>query len=165
MADKMLNALQLLAEDHRKVEQLFEKFGSARGAAAQQKIVQQLCEELTIHTMIEEEIFYPALRGKIEDDLLNEAMVEHDGAKTLVLDLKSAAPDEAYYTAKVTVLQEQIEHHIREEEKQRESIFAQARKADVDLDRLGEQLMARKQELRQLAQQGGLPDPKMEAVG
>ncbi len=152
MADKMLNALQLLAEDHRKVEQLFEKFGSARGAAAQQKIVQQLCEELTIHTMIEEEIFYPALCGKIEDDLLNEAMVEHDGAKTLVLDLKSAAPDEAYYTAKVTVLQEQIEHHVREEEKQRESIFAQARKADVDLDRLGEQLMARKQELRQLAQ-------------
>lgn len=165
MADKMLNALQLLAEDHRKVEQLFEKFESARGAGAQQKIVQQLCEELTIHTMIEEEIFYPALRGKIEDDLLNEAMVEHDGAKTLVLDLKSAAPDEAYYAAKVTVLQEQIEHHVREEEKQRESMFAQARKADVDLDRLGEQLMARKQELQQLAQQGRLPDPKMEAVG
>jgi hypothetical protein len=165
MAEKSMNAIQLLSEDHRTVEQLFDKFESARGASAQQKLVQQLCEELTIHTMIEEEIFYPALRGKVEDDMLNEAMVEHDGAKVLVLDLKSAEPNEEYYKAKVTVLQEQIEHHVREEEKQRDSMFAQARKAGVDLEELGAQLMARKQELQQMAQQGALPDPKMEAVG
>lgn len=164
MAEKMMNATQLLSDDHRKVEALFEKFEKVRGADAQQKIVQQLYEELTIHTMIEEEIFYPALRGKVEDDMLDEAFVEHDGAKMLLLALRDAEPDEEFYKAKVTVLQEQIEHHVKEEEKQRDSLFAQARKADVDFDALGSQMLARKEELLAMARQGTLPDPKMEAV-
>lgn len=161
---KIQSALELLSEDHRKVEMLFEKFEKARGADAQQKIVHQICDELTVHTMIEEEIFYPALRGKIEDDLLDEAYVEHDGAKMLLLALREAEPDEEYYKAKVTVLQEQIEHHVKEEEKQRDSMFAQARKADVDLDALGEQMLARKSELMAMADEGTLPPPQMEAV-
>ena len=162
---KTQSALDLLAEDHRKVEMLFEKFEKARGAAAQQKIVHQLCDELTVHTMIEEEIFYPALRGQIEEDVINEAYVEHDGAKMLLLALRDAEPDEEFYKAKVTVLQEQIEHHVKEEEKQRDSMFAQAKKADVDLDALGEQMMMRKTELMQMADEGTLPPPQMEAVG
>ncbi len=161
---KAQSAIDLLTEDHRKVEMLFEKFEKARGAAAQEKIVAQLCDELTVHTMIEEEIFYPALRGQIEDDLLNEAYVEHDGAKMLLLALRDAEPDEAFYKAKVTVLQEQIEHHVKEEEKQRDSMFAQARKAGVDLNALGEQMSARKADLMAMADEGTLPPPKMEAV-
>lgn len=162
---KTQSAIDLLTEDHRKVEMLFEKFEKARGAAAQQKIVNQLCDELTVHTMIEEEIFYPALRGQIEDDVLNEAYVEHDGAKMLLLALREGEPDEEFYSAKVTVLQEQIEHHVKEEEKQRDSMFAQARKTDVDLDALGEQMAMRKAELMKMADEGTLPPPKMEAVG
>ena len=136
---KTQSALDLLAEDHRKVEMLFEKFEKARGAAAQQKIVHQLCDELTVHTMIEEEIFYPALRGQIEEDVINEAYVEHDGAKMLLLALRDAEPDEEFYKAKVTVLQEQIEHHVKEEEGE---LFPKLRKADhlsgVDEDGLKE---------------------------
>ena len=161
---KIQSALDLLAEDHRKVEMLFEKFEKARGADAQQKIVHQICDELTVHTMIEEEIFYPALRGQIEDDMLDEAYVEHDGAKMLLLALREAEPDEEFYKAKVTVLQEQIEHHVKEEEKQRDSMFAQARKSEVDLDTLGEQMSARKSELMAMADEGTLPPPQMEAV-
>lgn len=161
---KSQSALTLLTDDHRKVEMLFEKFEGARGASAQQKIVHQICDELTIHTMIEEEIFYPALRGQIEDDMLDEAYVEHDGAKMLLLALREAEPDEEFYKAKVTVLQEQIEHHVKEEEKQRDSMFAQARKTDVDMDALGEQMMMRKTELLKMADEGTLPPPQMEAV-
>jgi hemerythrin superfamily protein len=161
---KSQSAIDILTEDHRKVEMLFEKFEKTRGGAAQQKIVHQICDELTVHTMIEEEIFYPALRGKIEDDLLDEAYVEHDGAKMLLLALREAEPDEDFYKAKVTVLQEQIEHHVKEEEKQRDSMFAQARKADVDLDALGVQMAARKDELMAMADAGTLPPPQMEAV-
>lgn len=164
MANTPMNATQLLAEDHRAVEQLFDKFDKARGAAAQEKIVRQLCEELTIHTMIEEEIFYPALRGKVEDDVLDEAYVEHDGAKMLILALRDAEPNEDYYKAKVTVLQEQIEHHVKEEERQRDSMFAQARKSSVDLEALGAQIQARKAELQEVARQGALPDPQIAAV-
>lgn len=161
---KTQSALELLSDDHRKVEALFEKFENARGAAAQQKIVHQICDELTVHTMIEEEILYPALRGHVEGDLLDEAFVEHDGAKVLVCALRDAEPDEDYYKAKVTVLQEQIEHHVKEEEKQRDSLFAQARKSGVDLDTLGEQMTARKAELMAMADDGTLPPPQMKAV-
>jgi hemerythrin superfamily protein len=159
-----LDATKLLSSDHRTVESLFEDFEKARGAAPKQKIVQKICMELKIHSMIEEEIFYPALRGKIEDDMLDEALVEHDGAKMLINDLESAEPDEEFYDAKVTVLQEQIEHHVKEEERERGSMFAQARKADVDLDALGEQMAARKAELLKQAKAGGLPPAEPSAV-
>jgi hypothetical protein len=107
--------------------------------------------------MIEEEIFYPALRGKISDDDLDEATVEHDSAKVLINELESAEPDEEFYDAKVKVLQELIEHHVKEEEKQADNLFQQTRAADVDLDALGEQLAARKAELMAMAESGGLP--------
>src|SRR3546814_8877577 len=96
--------------------------------------------------MIEEEIFYPALRGKIEEDMLDEAYVEHDSAKILIMDLEAAEPDEDFYDAKVAVLKEQVEHHVREEERQNDSIFAQARQSDADLQMLGEKVAERKQQ-------------------
>jgi hypothetical protein len=165
MADKdKRDALQLLTDDHRLVEDLFEKFKSASGASAQKKIVRQICEELTIHTMIEEEIFYPAIREAIDEDDIDEAQVEHDSAKTLILSLQQAEPSDDYYEAQVTVLKEQIEHHVYEEERQNGSMFTQVRKADIDLDALGEKMAARKAELKAQADDGRLPSPERVSI-
>src|SRR3954468_4700995 len=157
VTERKMDATHLLAEDHRKVEGLFEQFEKAGGDGRKEKIARQICMELKIHTMIEEEIFYPALRGKIDDDDLDEAYVEHDGAKILVNEIEAGGPDEEFYEAKVKVLQEQIEHHVKEEEKQQGNIFQQARATDVDLEALGQQMAARKQELMRLAEAQGLP--------
>src|SRR5687768_2619324 len=89
-----IDATRLLTEDHRKVEQLFEQFEKASGDGRKEKIAKQICTELKVHTIIEEEIFYPALRGKIEEDLLDEAYVEHDGAKMLINEIEAGGPDE-----------------------------------------------------------------------
>ena len=151
------DATHLLMEDHRKVEGLFEQYEKAGGDGRKEKIARQICTELKIHSMIEEEIFYPALRGKIDEDDLDEAYVEHDGAKTLINEIEAGGPDEEYYDAKVKVLKEQIEHHVEEEEKIRGNIFQQARAADVDLEALGRQMAARKEELMHLAEAEGLP--------
>src|SRR5215213_2322407 len=127
VTERKMDATHLLAEDHRKVEDLFEQFDKAGGDGRKERIARQICTELKVHSMIEEEIFYPALRGKIEDDSLDEAYVEHDGAKLLINEIEAGGPDEEYYDAKVKVLQEQIEHHVKEEEKQSGNIFQQAR--------------------------------------
>ena len=151
------DAIALLKADHRTVEELFEKFEKASSSSSKQKLCHQICVELKIHAMIEEEIFYPALRGKIEDDTLDEAYVEHDGAKILINDLESASPDAEFYDAKVTVLSEEIKHHVKEEEAAREGMFVQARQTDVDLVALRDQLLARKKELLAQEKNGGLP--------
>jgi hypothetical protein len=151
------DGLQLLAADHRKVEALFAEFEKASGAVAKEKLVRRICTELKIHARIEEEIYYPAIRGKVEEADLNEAYVEHDSAKLLINELEAAEPDESYYDAKVKVLSELIEHHVKEEEKQRDNLFQQTRAADIDLDALGAQLADRKAELMELAETQGLP--------
>jgi hypothetical protein len=151
------NGLQLLAADHRKVESLFKAFEGASGTAAKEKLVRQICTELKVHSQIEEEIYYPEIRGKVEEDALDEAYVEHDSAKLLINELEAAEPDEAYYDAKVKVLSELIEHHVGEEEKQRDNLFQQTRAADIDLVALGERLAARKEELLAQANSEGLP--------
>ena len=155
------DAVALLKADHRKVEELFESFEKARGAERKQKLVEQICLELKVHTVIEEEIFYPACRGKIEEDLLDEAYVEHDAAKKLIAELEASEPNEEFYDAKVKVLQEEIEHHVEEEEKRTEGMFAQAKKAGLDMDALGEQLAARKAELTEQFKLSGIPEPKL----
>ncbi|MBD3759399.1 hemerythrin domain-containing protein [Sphingomonadaceae bacterium G21617-S1] len=158
------DAIALLKADHRKVEDLFEQYETAKSASAKQKLCREICTELKIHTSIEEEIFYPALRGKIEDDSLDEAYVEHDGAKVLINDLESSSPDAEFYDAKVKVLSEEIKHHVKEEEMPKEGMFAQARATDVDLVALGDQMAARKKELMAQAKSGGLPIAKPSAV-
>lgn len=160
MADKQ-DAIALLKADHRKVEELFEQFESAKSSSKKQKIAMQICLELTIHTKIEEEIFYPACEGRIEEDLLKEAYVEHDGAKVLIADIEAGSPDDEYYDAKVTVLSEQIKHHVKEEEQRMEGMFAQARKAGLDMDMLGEQMRARKVDLTATYKASGLPRPEL----
>jgi len=157
-----MDAVALLKADHRKVEELFEKFESAKGSSAKQKLVQQICTELTVHTMIEEEIFYPACAGAIEDeDIVQEAYVEHDGAKVLIAELTASEPDDEFYDAKVMVLSEMIKHHVKEEEKRSEGLFAEAKEADMDLADLGERLQTRKQELlAEIKKEKGLPTPE-----
>jgi hypothetical protein len=157
VAEPDMDATHLLTEDHRKVEGLFEQFEKAGGDGRKEKLARQICMELKVHSMIEEEIFYPALRGKISDDDLDEAYVEHDGAKVLINEIEAGGPDDDFYDAKVKVLQEQIEHHVKEEEKQQGNLFQQARAADVDLQALGRQMAARKEELMRLAESEGLP--------
>ena len=159
MADKQ-DAIALLKADHRTVEDLFEQYESAKGEGKKQKIALQICMELTVHAKIEEEIFYPACEGKIEQDLLEEAYVEHDGAKVLIAEIEAGTPSDEFYDAKVSVLSEQIEHHVGEEEMRMEGMFSQARKAGLDMVALGQQLLARKQELTAQYQAGGLPKPE-----
>ena len=158
---KNLDAVALLKADHRTVEELFAQFEKASGDGRKEKIARQICLELSVHAKIEEEIFYPACEGKIEEDLLKEAYVEHDGAKVLIAEILAGGPDDEFYDAKVTVLQEQIEHHVEEEEKRMEGLFAQARKAGLDMDALGEQMATRKAELVANYKTSGVPTPEL----
>ena len=157
---KSQDAIALLKEDHRQVEDLFEQFEKARGDERKQKLALEICKELTIHTMIEEEIFYPACEGKVEEDLLKESFVEHDAAKVLIAEIQSAEPSEDFYEAKVKVLKEEIEHHVEEEEQPKKGLFAQAREADVDVGALGEQMARRKEQLSEEIDASGLPEPE-----
>lgn len=150
------DAIALLKADHRKVEALFAKYEKARGNKS--ALAKQICLELTVHTIIEEEILYPAARDAVEDDILDEAYVEHDGAKLMISELEAGAPGDDFYDAKVKVLSEEIKHHVKEEE-QRDGLFAQLKASDADLMALGEQLKTRKLELTEEIKKGGLPPP------
>jgi hemerythrin superfamily protein len=162
MADaKQKDAVALLKADHRAVEDLFSEFEKASGDTRKQKLAEQICLELSIHAKIEEEIFYPACEDKVEEDLLKEAYVEHDGAKVLIAEIMAGDPSDEFYDSKVKVLQEQIEHHVEEEEKRMEGLFSQARSAGLDMDALGEQLAARKQELLAEYEANGIPTPEL----
>ena len=158
------DAIALLKADHRKVEDLFEQFEKANSASKKQALAHQICTELKIHTTIEEELFYPTFRGKIENHTLDEAYVEHDGAKMLVNDIEAGNPEDDYYDAKVKVLSEEIKHHVHEEEMPSEGMFAQCRKTDVDLVALRDQMLARKEELMAQAKSAGLPLAQPRAV-
>ena len=158
---KRKDAVALLKEDHRAVEDLFAQFEKAGGEDRKQKLAERICLALSVHAKIEEEIFYPACDGKVEEDLLKEAYVEHDGAKVLIAEILAGEPSDDFYDSKVKVLQEQIEHHVEEEEKRLEGLFSQARKAGLDMDALGEQLAARKEQLQAEYQENGIPKPEL----
>ena len=159
---KTQDAIALLKQDHREVEDLFAQFEKASGDGRKQKLAEQICLELSVHAKIEEEIFYPACEGKVDEDLLKESYVEHDGAKVLITEIIAGGPQaDEYYDSKVKVLQEEIEHHVQEEEKRLEGLFAQARKAGLDMDVLGEQLAVRKQELLETYKSTGIPKPEL----
>ena len=154
------DAVALLKADHRKVEDLFAQFEAAKGDGRKQTIAEQICMELTVHAKIEEDIFYPACKGAVEEDLLKEAYVEHDGAKVLIAEIEAGGPGDEFYEAKVKVLSEMIEHHVEEEEKRVEGMFSQARKAGLDMDALGEQMAAEKKMLVATYKKSGTPRPE-----
>ena len=158
------DAIAMLKADHRKVEGLFQSYESAKGDK-KDRIAKEICQELIVHSTLEEELFYPALQGKIEEeDMLDEAHVEHDGAKVLIAELMDGSSKDEFYDAKVKVLSEQIKHHVREEEKRGDGIFAQARETDVDMDELAARFLSRKQELLQEINRRGIPRPKTRAM-
>ena len=139
------DAIAMLTADHKKVKRLFADFDKLKDAGSDEdkaSIVDQICNELKIHTELEEEIFYPAVRKAIDDgDLMDEALVEHAGAKDLIAQLEDARPEDDLYDAKVTVLGEQIQHHVKEEEG---DMFPKAKKAKVDTEALGATMLKRK---------------------
>ena len=144
------DAIALLKSDHRQVEDWFEQFEKARTDDRKLDLATKICNALTVHATIEEEIFYPAFLEATEDkDLHHEAEIEHDAAKKLIAEIEASSPDDDYYDSKVKVLSEMIKHHVKEEE-QPGGMFAEARKSDMDLDALGEQMAARKEELESL---------------
>jgi hemerythrin superfamily protein len=147
-ADKAHDAIALLIADHKKVKKLFADFEKLKEEGSDEDksaIVEQICNELKVHTEIEEEIFYPAVRKAIDDGaLMDEALVEHAGAKELIAQLEEADPEDDLYDAKVTVLGEQIDHHVKEEEG---DMFPKAKKANVDTEDLGSTMFKRKMAL------------------
>ena len=143
------DALDLLRADHDKVKSLFREFESLKGNddedERKSELVDEICYELTLHTMLEEEIFYPVVRSAIEDDdMMDEADVEHAGTRELISQLEVMYPGDDHFDATVTVLGEEVAHHIDKEEN---DMFNAARSAGIDLEDLGEQLAARKEEL------------------
>ena len=152
------DAIAALKDDHRRVEALFAEHEQAP-AGRKARIVKQICQELVIHTVLEEEIFYPACREAASDeDPLDEAQVEHDSAKVLIADLMKGGRGDRYRDAKVSVLAEQIRHHVAEEEKPSEGIFAKAQSAGVNTPELAQRLQTRKQDLQ--AKSNELPAPQ-----
>jgi hemerythrin superfamily protein len=156
------DAIEMLKADHRRVEGLFDKYEQARRRAEKSKLAQQICLELTIHAQLEEEIFYPACREHVDDPLLDEAQVEHDTAKILITEIAMGSPTaDPFFDAKVKVLGEYVHHHVEEEEKSAESIFAKAIEGGVDTAALGRRLMERREELmEQFDEELLLPQPK-----
>ena len=146
------DALHILAEDHKKVTELFDEFEKMKEEGdqdeeAKQLLIETVCAELTIHAQVEEEVFYPAAREAIDDmDLLDEAEVEHASAKQLISELAAMQPGDDLYEAKFTVLGEYVKHHIQEEEKE---LFPKIKKAKMDLEELGQEIRERKLELRE----------------
>lgn len=149
------DAIALLTADHKRVKKMFKTFDKMKedGAAAdKQALAQQICEELTLHTELEEQIFYPATRATLDaDDMLDEAEVEHASAKDLIAQIKAGDPSDPKWAAKVTVLGEYVDHHVEEEENE---MFPKCRKAKMDLESLGKEIASMKQ-----SRQGAQPAP------
>jgi hypothetical protein len=139
-------AVRLLKQDHREVEGWFDEYEQLEDESEKLELFTRIATALKVHTQIEEEILYPEERGDVEDDMLDEAYVEHDGAKKLIAEIEAMQPNDEFYDAKVKVLGEYIKHHVKEEE-QPGGIFSQAKKGEEDLEEMGERLKARKEEL------------------
>ncbi len=146
------DAIALLTADHKEVKALFKQYEKLVEADAdddeKQQLATQICTMLTVHAQVEEELFYPAARDVLgeDEDLVDEAAVEHASAKDLIAQIEESSPDEELYDAKVKVLGEYIDHHVKEEENE---MFPKCRKAGLDVETLGADLAARKEQLLQ----------------
>ena len=147
---KTNDATRLLTKDHDAVKALFEQYEELVEDEAddeeKQTLAEDICDMLTVHATIEEEIFYPAAREALQEgDLVDEATVEHASAKDLIAQIDAAEPGDELYDAKVTVLGEYIRHHVKEEEK---SMFPKIRKSELDTRELGQKLQSKKEKLQ-----------------
>lgn len=144
MASPPADAVALLKQDHREVETMFKEFEQLDSKAEKGKLAAKICLMLTVHATIEEELLYPQAHDEIEEDLVDEAIVEHGSARQLIAEIEAMNPGDHLFDAKVKVLGEYIRHHVKEEEGE---MFPQLRSSDIDLEALGEQLMERKTRL------------------
>jgi len=159
MAAPLNDAIALLKSDHRKVADLFDKFEAAKSDSKKKSLATQICLELTVHTKIEEDVFYPACKGVIDGGLWHEAYVEHDGAKVMLAEIEAGDPGDEFYDAKVKVLSEMIKHHVKEEERRTEGMFAQALRGGLDTHMLGAAMAKLKKDLQKKYKAAGLPKP------
>ena len=144
-SQRSTDAVALLTADHQNVKAMFDRFERSRQDTLKRELAKRICDELTVHATVEEEIFYPELREALDaDDLLNEATVEHASAKDLIAQIRDLDPQDELFEAKVTVLGEYVKHHVKEEQSE---MFPKARKSGVDLKDLGARISARKQQL------------------
>jgi hemerythrin superfamily protein len=144
-ASHQRDAITLLRADHRQVDQLFKQYEKSKAAARKQALVDQICQELIVHTTVEEEIFYPAVRAALKDKaMMDEADVEHSSAKDLIAQLQAGKPGDDHFDAKVKVLGEYIRHHVKEEQT---AMFPRAKTTQLDMVALGSQIETRKAEL------------------
>lgn len=157
------DAIALLEADHREVEAMFKKFEKSDDDDAKSDLAQEICKALTIHQIIEEEIFYPGVKEFVDEEIYTEAYVEHDGSKVLIAEIMAGSPDDPFYDAKVKVLSEMIKHHVQEEE-QRNGMFAQAKRGGADLVALGKEMAAKKDELTEQFEESGVPSPKTKVM-
>ncbi len=144
-ASKAQDATALLKAEHKAVELLFEQYETAKSSTKKKALVAQICTELTVHAQIKEEIFYPQVKEALKDkELIPEATVEHATLKELIAQLENGEPEDELYDAKVKVLSEYVQHHVKEEQNE---IFPKAKASKLDMLSLGEQLQQRKEEL------------------
>jgi len=140
-------AISMLIEDHQKVQKMFKTFERTEDQQQQEQLATQICNELTVHTQIEEQVFYPAAREALDEEeaaLVDEASVEHQVAKDLIEKIKQSRPHDEEYCALVTVLGEYVNHHIQEEQKE---LFPAVKKTEIDFEALAEEMQQKKQEL------------------
>jgi hemerythrin superfamily protein len=144
-SSKDQDATALLRADHKRVSDLFDQYEKSHSSAKKKQIVEQLCDELSVHAQIEEEIFYPAVKRALKDkELIPEARVEHDTLKGLIAQVEGAEPDGEMFDAKIKVMREYVKHHVKEEQ---DEIFPKAKSTDLDMMKLGAKLSERKEEL------------------
>ena len=142
---KVHDATALLRADHKRVGYLFEDYEKTQSTAKKKQLVAQICSELTIHAQVEEEIFYPAVKRALKDkELIPEATVEHASLKALIAQVDGVEPDGELFDAKIKVLGEYVDHHVKEEQNE---MFPKAKASDLDLTTLGAQIVERKAEL------------------
>ncbi|MGZ5018205.1 MAG: hemerythrin domain-containing protein [Methylobacter sp.] len=144
-SSKDQDATALLQADHEHVSELFDEYEESHSSAKKKQIVEQLCDELTVHAQIEEEIFYPAVKRALKDhELIPEAQVEHATLKDLIAQVAGKEPDGEMFDAKIKVMHEYVKHHVKEEQ---DEIFPKAKSTDLDMMKLGAKLSERKEEL------------------
>lgn len=140
------DAVAMLREDHKRVLAMFEEYEHARSTDTKRQLVASICEELTLHTTLEEEIFYPAVKEALNDsELVPEARVEHDSVKALIAQVQDQEPGGEEFDAKIKVMGEFVKHHVKEEQNE---MFPKAKKSALDLMALAQQMAERKAELQ-----------------
>lgn len=158
------DAIAQLKDDHRQAEKLFREFKHSKGEGKKEKLAHRISLALSVHFTLEEEIFYPACAGAVDEDDLKEGYVEHDAAKLLVAEIEAnEGGDDKFFDTKVHVLEEEIAHHIKEEE-EKGGIFAQASTGGVNMDAIGEKLAERRRDLTKRYKSEGPPKPRLKTM-